>query len=148
MLSRIKYRVDATLKIPVFFSCSFHSAFMRVSACGRKRKGAVHNFKQRIFCTYRPEGSARMNSLVSPRRTLVVPAIALGLLCMVSGCRKHRGSTSLAVNVQHVVNSPQLAILKWSNYSDYQAQVKQFYDARDWALAWMTKANSRRRPAL
>ncbi|MEO7028177.1 MAG: L,D-transpeptidase family protein [Acidobacteriaceae bacterium] len=77
-----------------------------------------------------------MNSLVVPRRTLVVPAIALCLICCISGCRKHRGSTDLATNVQHVVNSPQLAILKWSNYSDFQPQVKQFYDARDWALAW------------
>jgi murein L,D-transpeptidase YcbB/YkuD len=77
-----------------------------------------------------------MNPLVSPRRTLVVPALAVGLLCFISGCHRHRGSTNLATNVQHVVASPQLAILKWTNYSDYQPQVKQFYEARDWALAW------------
>jgi len=76
-----------------------------------------------------------MKSPVS-RRTLVVPAIALCLICFISGCRKHRGSTNLATNVQHVVSSPRLAILKWSNYSDYQAPVKQFYEARDYALAW------------
>jgi L,D-transpeptidase YcbB len=74
-----------------------------------------------------------MNSL---RRLKIVPLIALCLICFVSGCRKHRGSTELANNVQHVVNSPQLAILKWMNYSDYQAQVKLFYDARSYALAW------------
>jgi len=77
-----------------------------------------------------------MKPPVSPRRTLLVPALALCLLCLISGCRKHRGSTNLATNVQHVVASPQLAILKWSNYSDYQPQVKQFYDAREYALAW------------
>ena len=66
-----------------------------------------------------------MKPPVSPRRTLLVPALALCLLCLISGCRKHRGSTDLATNVQHVVASPQLAILKWSNYSDYQPQVKQ-----------------------
>lgn len=77
-----------------------------------------------------------MKPPVSPRRTLLVPALALCLLCLISGCRKHRGSTGLATNVQHVVASPQLAILKWSNFSDYQPQVKLFYDARDYALAW------------
>jgi murein L,D-transpeptidase YcbB/YkuD len=81
-----------------------------------------------------------MNSPVSLRRTQVVPGpislLALCLICFVSGCHKHRGSTGLANNVQHVVNSPQLAILKWSNYSDYQDEVKKFYDARDYALAW------------
>jgi len=77
-----------------------------------------------------------MKPLVSPRRTLLVPALALCLLCLISGCRKHRGSTDLATNVQHVVASPTLANLKWSNYSDYQPQVKQFYDARQYALAW------------
>jgi len=77
-----------------------------------------------------------MKPLVSPRRTLLVPALALCLLCLISGCRKHRGSTDLATNVQHVVASPTLANLKWSNYSDYQPQVKQFYDAREYALAW------------
>jgi murein L,D-transpeptidase YcbB/YkuD len=77
-----------------------------------------------------------MNSPVSLRRTLIVPLIALCVICFVSGCRKHRGSTNLATNVQHVINSPRLAILKWSNFSDYQEPVKQFYDARDYALAW------------
>ena len=47
-----------------------------------------------------------------------------------------RGSTDLATNVQQVVASPQLAILQWSNYSDYQPQVKKFYEAREYALAW------------
>ncbi len=81
-----------------------------------------------------------MNSSVSPRRTLLVPALfpmlAVGLLVFASGCRRHRGSTNYADNVQHVVASPQLAILKSSNYSDYQPQVKSFYEAREWALAW------------
>ena len=48
-----------------------------------------------------------MKPPVSPRRTLLVPALALCLLCLISGCRKHRGSTDLATNVQHVVASPQ-----------------------------------------
>jgi murein L,D-transpeptidase YcbB/YkuD len=64
----------------------------------------------------------------------------LGLLlslCAVNGC-KHRAhhDTDLADNVQKVVASPQLAIMKWSNYSDYQPLVAQFYAARQYALAW------------
>ena len=66
--------------------------------------------------------------------SVVVVSIAL---VGATGCKKkHRGSTDLAQHVQQVVASPQLAILQWVNYSDYQAQVKQFYDARDYALAW------------
>lgn len=77
-----------------------------------------------------------MNVFASPRRMRVVPVLAVSALLLVSGCRKHRGSTDLAPKVQHVVASPQLTILKWTNYSDYQAQVKTFYEAREYALAW------------
>jgi murein L,D-transpeptidase YcbB/YkuD len=77
----------------------------------------------------------------SPRRILFVSTVALCFVCFISGCRKHRGSTELAPKVQQVVANPQLAILKWTNYSDYQAQVKQFYDAREYALAWTDDGN-------
>lgn len=72
---------------------------------------------------------------MNARRVALFAAPLLALL-FVSGCRKHRGSTDLKPNVQHVVSSPQFAILKWSNYSDYQPQVQAFYEARDYALAW------------
>ncbi len=45
-------------------------------------------------------------------------------------------TTDYADNVEQVVNSPQLAIMKWSNYSDYQEEVKTFYDQRNYELAW------------
>lgn len=45
-------------------------------------------------------------------------------------------TTDYADNVEQVVNSPQLAIMKWSNYSDYQDEVKTFYDQRNYELAW------------
>lgn len=69
-------------------------------------------------------------------RRIAFAALPLLVLLPVVGCRKHRGSTDLKPNVQHVVANPQLAILKWSNYSDYQPQVKTFYEAREYALAW------------
>ena len=45
-------------------------------------------------------------------------------------------TTDYADNVEQVVSSPQLAIMKWSNFSDYQPQVQQFYDDRSFELAW------------
>ena len=73
---------------------------------------------------------------VLPRTLAVSAAMALSLVT-IDGCKKyHHGSTQLASNVQQVVNKPRLDMMKWANYSDYQAQVKQFYDARENATAW------------
>jgi murein L,D-transpeptidase YcbB/YkuD len=45
-------------------------------------------------------------------------------------------TTDYADNVEDVVNSHHLAIMKWSNFTDYQAEVQQFYDDRSFELAW------------
>ncbi len=45
-------------------------------------------------------------------------------------------SAEFADNVEKVVQSPQLAIMKWSNYSAYQPLVQQFYNDRNFELAW------------
>lgn len=45
-------------------------------------------------------------------------------------------TTDYADNIQDAVSSPQLAILHWSNFSDYQQDVEQFYDDRNYELAW------------
>jgi murein L,D-transpeptidase YcbB/YkuD len=45
-------------------------------------------------------------------------------------------TTDYADTVARITNSPRLAIMKWSNYSDYQPQVQQFYDDRNYELAW------------
>ncbi len=94
-------------------------------------------------------------------RLLRKPAVRVGLslsvlalaLVPMAGCRggvkaliakfHHRKSkskpntTDYADNVAQVVSSPRLALLKWSDYSDYQPQVKQFYDDRNYELAWV-----------
>jgi len=94
-------------------------------------------------------------------RLLRNPAVRVGLslsvlalaLVPMAGCRggvkaliakfHHRKSkskpntTDYADNVAQVVSSPRLALLKWSDYSDYQAQVQQFYDDRNYELAWV-----------
>ncbi len=74
------------------------------------------------------------------RRTLVVPApVSIALLCalaVLSGCHRHRGSKNLGTQVKHVIDVPKLQVLKWADFSDYQPQVKIFYDHREDALAW------------
>ena len=94
-----------------------------------------------------------MNDRRSPfRASLMLVLLSLALL-PVAGCKRgslhslatrwrHRKSkskpntTEYADTVQGVVNSPQLAILRWANFADYQAEVQKFYDDRNYELAW------------
>ena len=58
------------------------------------------------------------------------------------GCRPHRKTTSAentadyAGNLQALTVQSQLPVLRWPNYADYQADVKTFYDDRNYELAW------------
>ena len=90
----------------------------------------------------------RSNALGSVAMT----AVLLGMLLPMSGCKggwkavvakfHHRkakskpNTTDYADIVDQVVNSPQLTILKWADYSNFQPQVQQFYDDRNDELAW------------
>ena len=85
------------------------------------------------------------------RRFATVGLLA-ALLLPFSGCKStvrsarnlfhHRKSkskpntTDFADNVQTAVSTPRLASLKWADYSDYQPEVQQFYDDREFELAW------------
>ena len=85
------------------------------------------------------------------RASLAVTLLAL-LLVPLSGCkggwkgfvahfrtRKAKGTpntTDYADNVESIVTSNKLAILKWSNFSDFQPEVQTFYDDRNYELAW------------
>jgi murein L,D-transpeptidase YcbB/YkuD len=77
----------------------------------------------------------------SLRRTAATTFILLALLA--AGCRHHRRSTSApntadyADNIKAVLAKPQLASLRWPNYSDYQPAVATFYDDRNYELAWL-----------
>ncbi len=61
---------------------------------------------------------------------------------LAGGCRRHRKTTSApntadyAGNLQALTGQSQLAMLRWPNYSDFQADVKTFYDDRNYELAW------------
>ena len=75
------------------------------------------------------------------RRIAVSTVAALALLA--AGCHRHRKTTSVANttdyadNLRTVVARPQLAILHWPNYSDYQPAVTSFYDDRNYEIAWL-----------
>jgi murein L,D-transpeptidase YcbB/YkuD len=81
------------------------------------------------------------------------PALLLfALLLPISGCKggvkgliarfHHRkakspeNSTDYAAQIQEVVTSPRLAILRWPDYSQVQPAVQTFYDNRNDELAW------------
>jgi murein L,D-transpeptidase YcbB/YkuD len=67
---------------------------------------------------------------------------ALALLLVAAGCKKHRKTTSAenttdyAGNLQALVATKQLPSLRWPNFSDYQTYVTQFYDDRNFEVAW------------
>ena len=80
----------------------------------------------------------------STRRTLrFATALFLFHLVLLSGCHRHRKTTSApnttdyADNIRAVVAKPQLSVLRWPNYSDYQKAVQTFYDDRNYELAWL-----------
>jgi murein L,D-transpeptidase YcbB/YkuD len=80
----------------------------------------------------------------NPSRTLRPGVAAFALLCLLAaGCHHPRKSTSApntadyAGNIQALAAKPQLAILRWPNYSDYQPLVATFYDDRNDELAWL-----------
>ncbi len=68
----------------------------------------------------------------------------------VAGCKNHSfssllhhrkakskpNSTEDSSNLQQIVGSPQIAMLKQSNFAPDQPVVQQFYEDRDWQLAW------------
>ena len=73
----------------------------------------------------------------------VVVGVALGVVLLGGGCRKHRKSvsapntTDYADNIQAMVGQKQLSVLRWPDYSDYQPAVNTFYDDRNFELAWV-----------
>jgi murein L,D-transpeptidase YcbB/YkuD len=81
----------------------------------------------------------------SSRRPLrqVTVSTLLVLTLLVAGCHRHRKTTSApnttdyADNIRTVVAKPQLAILRWPNYADYQQAITTFYDDRNYELAWL-----------
>jgi murein L,D-transpeptidase YcbB/YkuD len=85
-------------------------------------------------------------------RSAVVVAALLAVLLPLDGCKggmksllakfHHRkaksqsNTTDYADNVDTLVQSPQLNVLRWPNYADDQPAVQQFYEDRTQELAW------------
>jgi murein L,D-transpeptidase YcbB/YkuD len=84
---------------------------------------------------------------LNPRFSHTLRLAAITLLALVSisiaGCHRHRktisapNTTDYADNLRAVVAKPQLSILRWPNYSDYQPPVTTFYDDRNYEIAWL-----------
>ena len=66
----------------------------------------------------------------------------LALLLLAGGCKKHRktksaeNTTDYAGNLQALVATKKLPSLRWPDFSDYQPSVTQFYDDRNFEVAW------------
>jgi murein L,D-transpeptidase YcbB/YkuD len=66
----------------------------------------------------------------------------MAAVILVGGCRKARktisapNSPDYASNLQALTGQGQLPMLRWPNYSDFQADVKTFYGDRNYELAW------------
>lgn len=66
----------------------------------------------------------------------------LAALMLAAGCKKHRKTTSVenttdyAGNLQTLVATKKLPSLRWPNFSDYQPSVTQFYNDRNFEVAW------------
>ena len=66
----------------------------------------------------------------------------LATLLLAGGCKKPRktksaeNTTAYAGNLQVLVDTKKLPSLRWPNFSDYQAYVNQFYDDRNFEVAW------------
>src|SRR5437763_726524 len=79
-----------------------------------------------------------MNGLV---RKIGVGVVLTALL-VVGGCRKHRKTTSAenteeyAEKLHVVVSMKKLPSLRWPNFSDYESYVTQFYEDRNYEVAW------------
>jgi len=82
-----------------------------------------------------------------PRTFALRVAVTTGMLTLtfffIAGCNRQsdgkqsRPDTSrYTPNMQQMTNSTELAILKWPNFADEQPDVRKFYEARNYQLAW------------
>ena len=82
-----------------------------------------------------------------PRTFVLRIAVTAGMLTLTLPClpgckgqtdgKQPRPDTSrYTPNIQQVVNSTELPILRWPNFADEQPDVKKFYEARNYQLAW------------
>ena len=68
---------------------------------------------------------------------------ALGLLLLAGGCKRHRKTRSapksdeFADKLRPIVAQPQMQVLHWPNYADYEPLVQSFYDDRNYEVAWV-----------
>jgi murein L,D-transpeptidase YcbB/YkuD len=78
---------------------------------------------------------------------------ALGALVLLGGCHRKRKTRSApksdtyADKLKPVVESKQVQVLHWPNFSDYEALVQTFYDDRNYEVAWVDDADTAPKPS-
>ena len=83
-----------------------------------------------------------MRTNLRSRASRLAAFLAFVPLLIATGCHRHRkttsapNSTDYADNIQAIVNQPRFSVLRWPNYSDYHAAVKDFYGDRNDEIAW------------
>jgi murein L,D-transpeptidase YcbB/YkuD len=67
----------------------------------------------------------------------------MGALVLLSGCHRRRKtrsapkSDSYADTLKPMVASKQIKVMHWPNFADFEAPVQQFYDDRNYEVAWV-----------
>jgi murein L,D-transpeptidase YcbB/YkuD len=67
----------------------------------------------------------------------------LGVLVLAGGCHRHRKTRSApksdayADTLKAKVESKQIKVMHWPNFADYEPLVQQFYDDRNYEVAWI-----------
>jgi L,D-transpeptidase YcbB len=80
-------------------------------------------------------------------------ALLVGVGIYMVGCRRHRKTRSapksdvFAGKLKPVVESKQIQVLHWPNFSDYEPLVQTFYDDRNYEVAWVDDADSNPHPS-
>jgi murein L,D-transpeptidase YcbB/YkuD len=84
-----------------------------------------------------------LNARTRPSPRVAFPLFVLLALLFADGCHRHPrkttsapNTTEYADNIQAVIQSKTLSILRWPDYSDYQPAVATFYDDRNNEVAW------------
>ncbi len=102
-----------------------------------------------------PSVSESRTRTKSARRLTAFAALAALLVLPLDGCKGHahpfaslrhlfhhrksaskQNTTDYESNLQQVASSPRIPSMKWPDLSIYQPEVQQFYEDRDWELAW------------
>lgn len=91
--------------------------------------------------------------MINRKSRNAVAVCALGALVVLGGCHRARKtrsapkSSDYADKLRPVVESKQVKVLHWPNFSDYEPLVQTFYDDRNYEVAWVDDAGGSPHPS-